>query len=44
MRELGITAQLEEVAHTVANHTARKVETFCLIGDYTKEQMVDALY
>ena len=43
MRELGITAQLEEAAHTVANHAARKDETFCLIGDYTKEQIVDAI-
>lgn len=43
MRELGITAQLEEAAETVAIHAARIDETFCLIGDYSKEQIVDAI-
>ncbi|BBP86772.1 hypothetical protein BsIDN1_03900 [Bacillus safensis] len=43
MRDLGMTTQLEEAALTVANHAARKDETFCLIGDYSKEQIVDAI-
>ena len=43
MRELGITAQLEEAAKTVASHAARSDETFCLIGDYSIEQIVDAI-
>ncbi|UYO35895.1 hypothetical protein NF868_01280 [Bacillus zhangzhouensis] len=43
MRDLGITTQLKEAALTVANHTARKDETFCLIGDYAKEKIVDAI-
>ncbi|MCM3035798.1 iron-containing alcohol dehydrogenase family protein [Bacillus pumilus] len=43
MRELGITAQLEEAAKTVANHAARADETFCLIGEYSIEQIVDAI-
>ncbi|MCM2990185.1 iron-containing alcohol dehydrogenase family protein [Bacillus safensis] len=43
MRDLGITIQLKEASTTVANHAARKDETFCLIGDYAKEKIVDAI-
>ncbi|EKF35526.1 MULTISPECIES: iron-containing alcohol dehydrogenase family protein [Bacillus] len=43
MRELGIKTQLEEAAYTVASHAARADETFCLIGNYSKEQIVDAI-
>ncbi|MGG4208835.1 iron-containing alcohol dehydrogenase family protein [Bacillus safensis] len=43
MRDLGITTQLDEAVLTVANHAARKNETFCLIGDYDKEKIIDAI-
>ncbi|GLF92138.1 glycerol dehydrogenase [Bacillus safensis] len=43
MHELGITTGLNEAAKTVASHAAREDETFCLIGNYSKEQIVDAI-
>ena len=44
MHELGIKTDLNEAAITVASHAARADETFCLIGDYSKEQIVDAIH
>ncbi|MDR0126370.1 iron-containing alcohol dehydrogenase family protein [Bacillus zhangzhouensis] len=43
MHELGIKTDLNEAAKTVASHAARTDETFCLIGDYSKEQIVAAI-
>ncbi|MGE6631880.1 iron-containing alcohol dehydrogenase family protein [Bacillus sp. NPDC077027] len=43
LRELGISTRPIEAAHIVAKHAANPQETFCLIGSYSADDIVEAI-